>query len=367
MKADARESSPVLEAYDLEVTYAQTSVLWIPHLTLHEGERLVLIGPNGAGKTTLLRVLATLQKPSRGRIVYRGHVLDRRRARVYRRRVAVVLHPPPLLDLSVYHNVALGLYLRGMRGATVRARVMEWLQRFHVHHLAQRRALGLSRGELQRVALARAFVLEPDILFLDEPFSGLDEPTRERLLPDVRRNLEATGITTFLITHNREDALALGDRVAVMLAGRICQIGTPQEVFTAPVSVDVARFVGADNILPAEVVRATSLTRVRCLPEGPELLSTRRAPKQEVLVCVRPEHVRLADESMSAQAPGVDFEARVEEVVPLGTRVRVRLRCGGVTLSALWDYVYWQTRPARVGARVILHVAADHVHLLPSP
>ena len=356
----------VLEAFGLQVTYGPNQVLHVPHFTLEEGERFVLIGPNGAGKTTLLRVLATLQPPARGQITYRGTPLHWGQAHLYRRRVAVVLHPPPLLDLSVYHNVALGLYLRGMRGQRVHERVTYWLRRFHVEHLASRRALHLSRGEVQRVALARAFVLEPDILFLDEPFSGLDEPTRARLVPDLRQSLEDTGTTTLLITHNREDALALGDRVAVMMEGRICQVGTPEEIFTYPASVAVARFVGVENLLPARVTRVASFTHVHCLPDGPELLSTSKGNAHAVTVCIRPEYIRWARDPATRHLVGTTFPAQVAQAFPLGSRVRLHLQCGRVTFIAVWDYVHWQACDVNVGATLPLFIAAKHVHLLPA-
>ncbi len=356
--------SVVLEALAVRVRYKDRVVLDVPHLTLHEGEVLALIGPNGAGKTTLLRVLAALHAPSEGLLRYRGRPVGPRDRDAYRRRLAVVLHPPPLLDLSVYHNVALGLYLRGWRGQRVRRRVHHWLERFHIAHLASRRALHLSAGERQRVALARALVIEPDLLFLDEPFSGLDAPTRERLVVDVQANVRATGTTTCFVTHNREDALALGDRVAVLMDGRIRQVGTPEEVFLRPVDLDVARFVGMENLLPARAVDHGPITRVTCLPDALTLYSLTAPAGPDVYAGIRPEYVRLG-ESPPPSAGVARFQARVETVMPLGARVRVHLRHGSTRLVALLDYAQWRENACEPGATVSVTISPEHVHLLP--
>lgn len=161
----------LLRAEGLQVRLGGRLVLAVPELTVHEGEVFAVLGPNGAGKSTLLRVLAALQTPQQGRLSFRGQEVPWRRALAYRRRVAVVLQAPLLLGMNAYANVALGLWLRGRRGATARRQALEWLARFQVEHLADRPAHTLSGGEAQRVALARAFAPEPEVLFLDEPFS----------------------------------------------------------------------------------------------------------------------------------------------------------------------------------------------------
>lgn len=356
--------TPLLEAFDLQVIYGRTVALHISHLALYQGEVLALIGPNGAGKSTLLRVLATLQKPSTGRLVYRGEPISWRHTLPYRRRIAVVMQDPLLLDMSVYANVALGWRFRGHLDGEVRERVQKWLDRFRVSHLASQPAWSLSGGEARRVALARAFVLDPDILFLDEPFSGLDVPTREDILPDLRRVLRETGTTTVLVTHDRDEALALADRVAVLMDGRIRQVGTPRTVFARPVDLDVAGFVGVENVLPAQLAERTS-TRVRiALSADVHLWST--PPTKETTnmwACIRPEHVQLFPDP--SRVPGENaIPGRIVEVVPLGSRVRVRVQAGGVVIVAVLGYAQWVNMHAQEGDRIWMFIAPEDIHLL---
>ena len=149
-----------------------------------------------------------------------------------------------MLDMSVYENVAIGLRFRGTSGTEVEERVEHWLGRLGISGLSDRPARKLSGGEAQRVSLARAFVLQPDLLLLDEPFSALDAPTRARLLRDLRSVLAETQMTTVFITHDMQEALTLALRMAVLLEGRLEQSGIPQEVFERPVNDRVADFLG---------------------------------------------------------------------------------------------------------------------------
>jgi tungstate transport system ATP-binding protein len=237
----------LLDVRDLQVWRDGRQVLMINHLEVERGEVLAVIGPNGAGKTTLLLSIARLLKPEHGTIRFDGEELESLEVLSYRRRIALVLQEPLLLDASVFDNVALGLRFRRLRRLEVNHRVDEWLSRMEVAHLRERRASQLSGGEAQRVSLARAFAIQPELLMLDEPFGALDAPTRNRLLDDLSSVLADTKVTTVFITHHLEEALRLGQRVAVVLEGRLRQWGTPQEVFSNPVDEQVAQFVEADN------------------------------------------------------------------------------------------------------------------------
>ena len=170
-----------------------------------------------------------------------------------RRRIAVVFQDALLFNMSVWDNVALGLKLRGIKGAEAEARARHWLERFGISHLAKRPARTLSGGEAKRASLARAFVLNPEILFLDEPFNSLDAPTRQTLLGDFQAVLHETGITTVMVTHDRNEALALADRIAVLLDGRIRIIGAPQEVFSCTGDEEIARFIDVGNVFHGKV------------------------------------------------------------------------------------------------------------------
>jgi tungstate transport system ATP-binding protein len=231
------------------VRYGDSAALEVPSLTVERGEILAVIGPNGAGKSTLLRLMGLLQQPTQGKIYFHNREVIPTDGLDIRRRMASVFQEPLLLNASVYENAVLGLKLRRVDRRAAEQRVLPWLERLGISHLAKRQARSLSGGEAQRTSLARALVLDPEILLLDEPFSPLDPPTRDSLLFDLQRILRETGITTILVTHQREEAFMLGDRVAVLIGGKVHQIGSAGEVFLHPVNDAVARFVGADNKL----------------------------------------------------------------------------------------------------------------------
>ena len=234
----------LLELHDLHVHREGQKVLEIDHLDVHPGEVMAIVGPNGAGKSTLFLALARLLKSQRGEIIFDGQPLDKLDALAYRRRIALVLQEPLLLDTSVRENVALGLRFRGLPASEIQQRVSLWLGRLGIAHLEARPARRLSGGEAQRVSLARAFVLQPELILLDEPFTSLDSPTRARLLEDLKSVLAETATTTIFITHDLDEALKLATRLAVILGGRIHQIGAPRSVFDFPATMQVAQFLG---------------------------------------------------------------------------------------------------------------------------
>jgi ABC-type sugar transport system ATPase subunit len=232
----------LIEIRDLLVQREKKTVLDIEHLSVEAGEVLAIVGPNGAGKSTLFLTLARLLKVARGTIHFDGH--SSLNTLEYRRRIALVLQEPLLMDTSVKDNAAIGLRFRGIPKAEAERRVVHWLERLGVAHLAERPARKLSGGESQRVSLARAFVLQPELLLLDEPFTALDAPTRLRLLEDLQSVLAETSTTTIFITHDLQEASKLATRMAVMLNGRIHQVGEPSEVFAHPADAQVAEFLG---------------------------------------------------------------------------------------------------------------------------
>ena len=190
----------VIEIRDLVVRYGQTETVNVRTLKLQKREILAVMGPNGAGKSTLLRILGFLEPPTGGEVIFQGRKVGfRPRERLaLHRRTAVVFQEPLLLNTTVFRNVALGLTLRGIRKRDESVR--EWLERFGIAHLCDRQARTLSGGEAQRASLARAFVLDPEVLLLDEPFSALDPPTRDALLADLKSILAETRTTTVFAT-----------------------------------------------------------------------------------------------------------------------------------------------------------------------
>ena len=234
----------LLQLSDLLVQREERTVLNISSLSVEAGDVLAIVGPNGAGKSTLFLVLARLLKANQGQVIFRDQPMDLLPDLEYRRRIALVLQEPLLLDMSVYENVAIGLKFRKISKDQIEERVSHWLDRLGIAHLSQRPARKLSGGEAQRVSLARAFVLQPELLLLDEPFTALDAPTRIRLLEDLKSVLTETKMTTIFITHDLQEARKLATRMAVLLDGRVEQIDTPQDVFDRPVNDRVAGFLG---------------------------------------------------------------------------------------------------------------------------
>ncbi|HHY34790.1 MAG TPA: ATP-binding cassette domain-containing protein [Firmicutes bacterium] len=223
----------ILIGRDIRVFREGREILTVPEITVREGEVLAVIGPNGAGKTTLLSVLACLEFPHKGRVFFRGVEVSRKNALGIRRRMAAVFQEPLLLDGTVLDNVELGLRLRGLK-AEARPRAMEWLSRLGLEDKARQSVHTLSGGEAQRVALARAFVLEPEVLFLDEPFSSVDAIARRELIGDLRDIVRATRVTTVLVTHDFREVRHLATRVLVLNQGRIEAEGRPEDVSNHP-------------------------------------------------------------------------------------------------------------------------------------
>jgi len=249
-------AAPILEIERLLVQRAGRPVLEVEQLSIEEREVLAVIGPNGAGKTTLLLAIAQLLPLTRGEIRFRNQPLTPHQALAFRRRIALVLQEPLLLDTTVFENVAAGLKFRHFSKEQLRRRVKFWLEQLAIPSLSSRPARSLSGGEAQRVSLARAFALEPELLLLDEPFSALDAPTRLRLLEDLQALLASTACTTLFITHDLNEALLLGQRVAVMLNGQVRQVGSPREVFANPADPEIATFVGVETIIEGLVTRS---------------------------------------------------------------------------------------------------------------
>ena len=318
-----------LEARDLAVYRGGVQVLAIPRLEVTAGSVLALIGPNGSGKTTLLKTLAALLPFREGGLWFQGRPLDTRAdLEAYRRRVTMVFQEPLLFDGPVRMNLEAGLKLRGLPAAVRQARVQEVARRFGITGLLDRQARKLSGGEAQRTSLARAFALEPEILFLDEPFSALDPPTREALMDDLALALRQTRTTTVLATHDQAEALRLADTLAVMHLGRVVQSGTGIEVVNRPADAFVAGFVGMETVLQGRVTAsAGGLFRVAV---GGREVEAVGGPSSgtEVLVGVRPENVTLAAPPGSGSSARNSFPCTVTRIVPKGPYFKVELDCG---------------------------------------
>lgn len=326
----------LLTLRNVAVRHGGKLALELARLDVERGEVLAVLGPNGAGKTTLLKVMGLLQIPDWGTVYFDGQAAGARNALAIRRRIASVFQEPLLLNTTVYQNAALGLKLRGWNRAAIGARLDPWLARLAIAPLAGRSARTLSGGEAQRTSLARAFAVEPDLLLLDEPFSALDPAAREALLADFQRIINETKTTTVFVTHDRDEAYLLADRVAILQDGRMLQIGLRDEVFLRPATAGVAETVGIENLVAGVVERSMegrleiSVGGVRLWAEG------RLKPGAAVVACIRAEEVRPSGIGRDSALTN-RVTAKVAEVSPGLARQRLRLDCGSFFLVASID------------------------------
>jgi len=233
----------MIEIHNLLIQRNGRDALRIDSLDIKRGETLAVVGPNGAGKSTLLLALAKLLKPADGEVVFSGNPLSRLDDLEYRRKISFVFQDPLLLDMTVEQNIALGLKFRNIPKDEIHARVWRWIKHLGIESLAKRRASQLSGGEAQRVSLARAFVLEPELLLLDEPFAALDPPTRAKLIDDLSALLAEDHRTAVFVTHNLNEAAKLSHRVAVIVDGMLRQVGTAKQIKTRPADETVKAFL----------------------------------------------------------------------------------------------------------------------------
>jgi molybdopterin-binding protein len=358
--------SPFLEVSDLVMHRLGQQVLEVGHLTVEKGQTLAVIGPNGAGKSTFLLGLAGLLSPTRGEIRLQGQVILPKDLLAYRRRIGLVLQDALLLDASIYNNLASGLRFRGLPKAEVKARVNLWSSRLEITSLLNRSARQISGGEAQRASLARAFAVQPELLLLDEPFSALDAPTRSRLITDLQGLLAETRITTVFITHDLGEALTLGDQVAVLLNGRLRQVGTPEEVFSAPSDRDVAAFVGVETIIPGQVVAAQEGHVLVQAQEHQFAAVGEAAPGQPVYLCLRPEDITLwlQEEAKPTHSSARNrLAGRVSRLTQQGPLVRVSVE-SGFLLTALITRASAQEMGLVEGSLVEATFKASAVHLV---
>lgn len=323
-------------------------------LDVHDGEFVTLLGPSGCGKTTLLRIVAGFERPTEGRVLLGG--VDVTRTPPYRRPANMVFQRPTLFPhLDVFENVAFGLRIAKVSREEVRTRVRESLALVRLDGYEHRKNYELSGGQMQRVALARALVNNPQVLLLDEPLSALDLRIRLDMEIELRRLHRETGATFVYVTHDQREALALSDRVVVFDAGRIEQVGGPNEVYRRPATPFVARFVGDANVIPVTVERGADGMRARLgdhqIPVGsdavegpawlvlrPEVIAVREAgPGATISGTVRDVSFRGTGSSYRVAVPGIGEPIKAEvstgQVFPIGAEVALSWESGAdVTL-----------------------------------
>ncbi|MEH7883540.1 ABC transporter ATP-binding protein [Bacillus sp. JJ1609] len=226
--------TPLITVKNMEARAGKKVLLSIPHFEIQEGEVLGIMGPNGAGKSTFIKALSLLEQPAQGAIILKDKDITNDLTIEIRRKFAVAMQQPLLLDTNVFQNVAIGLKLRKLPRQEIKNKVSHWLEKFQISHLAKKQALHLSGGEAQRVNLARAMVLEPEVLFLDEPFSALDFPTKVQLLKDIKSIIQQTKTTTVFVSHDLMELKYLADKLAILMDGELKQSGPTEEVLSSP-------------------------------------------------------------------------------------------------------------------------------------
>jgi molybdate/tungstate transport system ATP-binding protein len=309
-------------------------------LEVKKGEYFVILGPTGAGKTLLLETIAGFHIPDRGEIGIEGHGVTNLPPE--RRRIGFIYQDYSLFPhFTVEENIEFGLKLRRSASSdTNRKRMKEIMDWLDISHLAHRYPTTLSGGEQQKVAIARAIAVEPSILLLDEPLSALDLRTRDYIREELKQIKKELGITMLHVTHDQTEAMVLADRIAVMMRGRIMQVGTPYEIFNKPRNEEIADFVGVENILSGMVRNnENGIAEIRIgvgVAMGRDnhlydVFALSSYQEGKVKLFIRPEDIVLSTSRGESSARNV-VRAKIEEMSHMGPLIRVRMDNGLIAL-----------------------------------
>ena len=333
-------------------------------LTIRDNEFFTLLGPSGCGKTTLLRLIAGFEDITEGAILLDGEDIgalppNKRPINTVFQHYALFPH------MSVAENVAFGMRRLGWSKDDIEARTVRILDLVKLSELAARRPAQLSGGQQQRVALARAMAPRPKVLLLDEPLSALDLKLRQAMRIELKQIQKDTGITFVFVTHDQEEALTMSDRIAVMAAGEIRQVGTPHDIYEAPVDRFVANFIGETNVLDVTVHREPDGACSCRLPNGAAFpCQAAGAPPEDgaiAHVLIRPERLSLVPEA----ACDTGLTGVVDQTVYLGTDIQYGVRLdGGPDVLVRSQNAGVEATPFRLGDRVGLAVAPGAARLL---
>ncbi len=337
------------------VSFGAVNVIPALDLSVRKGEMVAFLGPSGCGKTTTLRIIAGLNKPSRGRIMVGGR--DITRLPIHDRDMGMVFQSYALFPhMNVTRNVAFGLQMRNIPSRDAESRAAQALDMVQLGHLAHRKPKELSGGQQQRVALARALVIEPSILLLDEPLSNLDAKLRDEMRVQIRALQQQSGITAVFVTHDQVEALSMCDRVVVMRGGRVEQFGTPTEVYERPATAFVANFVGRTNRLKGAITAEGTLTAA-----GHQLRSATTLPPGAVEILVRPHRIRMDDAAETANR----VKGTVSGITFIGDLVQYAVRVGDAEV-VVEEATRRDRSPLAVGDSVTLGWSAEDTLVYPA-
>jgi len=330
---------------------------------IRAGEFMTFLGPSGCGKTTCLRLISGFDTPTSGQIFLDGKDLTFEPP--YRRDVNQVFQNYALFPhLTIYENIAFGLRMKKIPAAQIRERVDRVVKMTSLEDFTTRKPAQLSGGQRQRVALARAIVCEPKVLLLDEPLSALDAKLRTQMRVELKQLQKKLGITFIFVTHDQEEALTMSDRVAVINAGRVEQIGTVNEIYYKPATRFVASFIGESNIVEAEILRSEG-ELLHCRLEGGLELDV-RSPKppahSQILLSLRPEKIRLTRENPGGRNsfPGtIEMEIFKGAVDDLTISVQ-----GGLQLGAVLTNDGQAESDLHEGERVFARIQPEDIHIV---
>lgn len=300
-------------------------------LSVPDGKLVCFLGPSGCGKTTLLRMIAGLETPSSGNVMFAGRDITNLPAN--RRDFGMVFQSLALFPhMSVAQNIAYPLRLRRTGRADETRRVAELLDLIQLPHMANRPVTQLSGGQRQRVAIARAIASSPKLLLLDEPLSALDAKLREAMQVEIRLLQQRLGITTIMVTHDQREAMTMADEIVVMERGRIAQVGTPLDIYRDPVNEFVADFIGLGNILPVSLEAGGQIV----LPGGQRIgvNASARATANDggIRLLIRPEDVCLGHAGTDAATNRI--AGKVTFIRDVGASIEATIDCDGFVLTA---------------------------------
>jgi molybdate/tungstate transport system ATP-binding protein len=359
----------LLSAEDVIVKREERAILDVVAFNVDEKEIVGVLGSTGAGKSTLLGVLNLAIRPEKGRLLWRGQPMTGwQPGSAERRRISMAFQNPLLFKGSVFANVAYGLRIRREKRDDTHQRVLDALELFSISGLAETNVLALSGGEAHRVSLARALVVEPELLLLDEPLASLDPETRNRLLTELKAAVRKLGVSCVYVTHSREEAFMVADRIAVIDKGRIVQMGSADDVFYRPATEPVAAFVGTENMFKGRIVSQDDGLAVIAVDSLEFEAVTDAQVGTEVTVCVRPEEIYLEKAGASKKKFSVGsvrnhLAGTVTAMQTLGPTVRTTIDCG-LSLTAIITRRSQADLCIGLGDSVIAGFKAMSVHIL---